>query len=96
MKKYKYYVIGGQYKKTCYGGSNSLRGAKMIATNNVEYWDNWQGWHTPDIYLGEDLAEREDGEVYVPRYDGWNPPVEPISRKSEKGWVDDEARLSKM
>ena len=48
MKKYQ--VIGGQYESCWIGESDSLHGAKIIATRNMEYWDNWQGWHKPCIY----------------------------------------------
>lgn len=55
MKKdIKYYVIGGQYRYFCYGGTPTLQGAKRLANKNREYWDNWQGWHTPCIYRAED------------------------------------------
>ncbi len=55
MKKYQ--VIGGQYESHWYGESDSLRGAEMIASKNKEYWDNWQGWHTPKIYPAECVRE---------------------------------------
>lgn len=55
MKKYQ--VIGGQYESHWYGESDSLHGAKVIAGKNKEYWDNWQGWHTPRIYLAESVRE---------------------------------------
>lgn len=57
MKKYKYYVIGGQYEAYCYGGADTLLGAKRIAGKHDEYWDNWQGWHRPAIYKAEDCEE---------------------------------------
>lgn len=57
MKKYQ--IIGGQYESCWYGESDSLRGAKIISTRNEEYWDNWQGWHKPSIYLAEDVEETE-------------------------------------
>lgn len=53
----KYYVFGGQYEWYCYGGSDTLQEAKQLATKNMEYWDNWQGWHTPAIYLAENTKE---------------------------------------
>ena len=53
MKKYQ--VIGGQYESCWIGESDSLHGAKLIATRNMEYWDNWQGWHKPCIYRAEDV-----------------------------------------
>ena len=52
--KNNYYVIGGQYERYCYGGTPTLIGAKRLANKNKEYWDNWQGWHTPAIYRAED------------------------------------------
>lgn len=55
MKKYQ--VIGGQYESHWYGESDTLRGAKCIATRNEEYWDNWQGWHKPAIYAADDVKE---------------------------------------
>lgn len=55
MKKYQ--VIGGQYEHHWYGESDSLHGARIIAGKNKEYWDNWQGWHTPCIYLARDCRD---------------------------------------
>ena len=57
MKKYNYYVIGGQYQAYCYGGANTILGAKRLASRNAEYWDNWQGWHIPSIYSADDVEE---------------------------------------
>lgn len=56
-----YCVIGGQYKVVYYGSCPTLLGAKRLATKCAEYWDNWQGWHKPDIYLIEDTEEIEPG-----------------------------------
>lgn len=56
----KYYVIGGQYCYKCYGGASTLAAAKRLANANQEYWDNWQGWHTPAIYRAEDTVIRYD------------------------------------
>lgn len=68
MKKYQ--VIGGQYESVWYGESDTLRGAKIIAGKHKEYWDNWQGWHTPKIYTAENVKEIESrGRVTTP--DGW-------------------------
>lgn len=69
MKKYQ--IIGGQYESKWYGESDSLRGAKIIATKNEEFWDNYQGWRKPSIYRAEDVKEIEskgriltrDGEI---------------------------------
>lgn len=55
MKKYQ--VIGGQYEQYWYGETDSLHAAKLMSTANEEYWDNWQGWHKPGIYLADDVAE---------------------------------------
>lgn len=57
MKKINYYVIGGQYEGYNYGGAKTLLGAKRLAGRSKEYWDNWQGWHTPAIYAAEDCEE---------------------------------------
>lgn len=57
MKKYQ--VIGGQYELYWHGESDTLRGARCIATRHQEYWDNWQGWHKPSIYRAEDVIEIE-------------------------------------
>lgn len=66
-----YYVIGGQYESYCYGASDSLRGAKQIAARNKEYWDNWQGWHTPRIYAADDVQTiTSRGRITTP--DGWD------------------------
>ena len=68
MKKYQ--VIGGQYEQCWYGESDSLRGAKIIATRHMEYWDNWAGWHKPRIYRAEDCRDVESrGRITTP--DGW-------------------------
>ena len=46
----KFVIIGGQYNVIKYGTSNTLHGAKLIAQKHWEYWDNWRGWHVPEIY----------------------------------------------
>lgn len=62
-----YIVIGGQYEAICYGESDTLTGAKRLASKNVEYWDNWQGWHVPNIYRAEDVRELESsGRITTP------------------------------
>ena len=79
MKKYQ--VIGGQYESCWYGESDSLHGARIIAGKNMEYWDNWGGWHKPRIYRAEDVKEIEsrgriitpDGKmIRVPELDAWS------------------------
>ncbi len=57
MKKYQ--VIGGQYEQNWIGESDSIHGAKTIAGKNKEFFDNWQGWHTPKIYKAEDCQDIE-------------------------------------
>lgn len=83
MKKNNFYVIGGQYESHCYGGAPTLIGAKRLANKNAEYWDNWQGWHTPAIYRAEDtklikahgwITVPNGATVRVPKY--WAEPVE--------------------
>ena len=53
----KYMIIGGQYFYTVYGFSDTLHGAKCLATRNTEYWDNWQGFNRPAIYLTSQVAD---------------------------------------
>lgn len=66
----KYYIIGGQYEAICYGASATLAGAKRIARQHPELWDNWQGWHWPAIYRAEDVQSIESrGRITTP--DGW-------------------------
>ena len=65
MKRYQ--IIGGQYETSWKGESDTLRGAKIIATRNQEYWDNYQGWHKPSIYNAEDVVEIESkGRITTP------------------------------
>ena len=79
MKKYQ--VIGGQYEQSWKGESDSLHGARVIAGKNKEYFDNWQGWHTPGIYRAEDCREivckgwitMEDGETTIIHNDDAEP-----------------------
>ncbi len=89
MKEYKYYVMGGQYEDICYGGSDSLRGAKLIATKNREYWDNREGWHTPAVYLASGTIVDEYGKRHVRTYDtsAGIVPERPIATKGKSGWV---------
>ena len=67
MKRYQ--VIGGQYEFYWYGESDTLRGAKSIATRHEEHWDNHQGWHTPGIYKAKDVQEIES-HGYITHRDG--------------------------
>lgn len=65
----KFVVIGGQYEPAYYGCRPTLEGAKRLATKNAEYWDNWQGWHKPNIYRIEDTHEIETRGM-ITYYDG--------------------------
>lgn len=60
-----YYVIGGQYAYHYYGASKTLRGAKILASRNKEYWDNFAGRVTPCIYSAESVITTEDGSAMV-------------------------------
>ena len=57
VEQINYYVIGGQYESCCYGGTATLREAKKLAAECQEYWDNWQGYHTPLIFHAADTEE---------------------------------------
>ncbi|MBO5969205.1 MAG: hypothetical protein J6S14_11990 [Clostridia bacterium] len=80
----KYYVIGGQYEFYNYGGSDTILGAKRLAKKNIEYWDNWQGWHIPKIYRGVDcsLLENFYGEQIIPTHS-----ATPFAVHNGKKWV---------
>ena len=58
QKREGYYVIGGQYEGYNHGWARTLLGAKRLAHKCQEYWDNWQGWHTPSIYAAKDCEWR--------------------------------------
>lgn len=74
-----YVVIGGQYGYFCYGSCESLHQAKILATKNQEYWDNWQGWHTPSIYKSDDC--QTDGVDIFPK-----PNRHPLLVKADGKW----------
>lgn len=88
----KYCVIGGQYQYYYYGSAPTLIGAKRLAGKHQEYWDNWQGWHIPDIYIvGMTLSlvipftVRGEGPNLVPSrfvsgYTGKTTPLTGVSR----------------
>lgn len=63
----KYAVIGGQYEAAFCGCTDTLLKAKRLATANAEHWDNWQGWHKPQIYKIEDTEEIETGGMITYR-----------------------------
>lgn len=91
MKKINYYVIGGQYEAVNYGGTETLLGAKRLASNHEEYWDNYQGWHKPRIFDAKDckLETNFFGEGYYPIADAepvakWNP----YTKRWEEGGVN--------
>lgn len=64
-----YVVIGGQYESYCYGSSESLHGAKILASKSLEYWDNWSAFHYPVIYRRDDVEKCHNfyGETYCPK-----------------------------
>ena len=68
-KENNFYVIGGQYESYCYGGTPTLIGARRLANSNREYWDNWQGWHTPKIYAAKD-TEVIESHGRITTFDG--------------------------
>lgn len=79
-KENKYAVIGGQYADYYHGATPTLLGAKRLAKKSPEYWDNWQGWHTPSIYRINE-CEKINGE--------WMPKLyaEPVAEYVNKEWV---------
>lgn len=90
MKQYQ--VIGGQYEQYWYGESNSIIGAKRIASQNCEFWDNWQGWHYPSIYKADDCEKiiSKDAitvpngcEITIHKIG-----VMPIATRDFKGWTN--------
>ena len=83
MKRFQ--VIGGQYYFEWYGESDSLRGAKMIASKHEECWDNWQGWHKPSIYLASDCVKDDRYHCAIPdKFHG----AQPVSVWDGKTWED--------
>lgn len=69
MKGNNYYVIGGQYQAFNHGGAATLTGAKRLAAKCEELWDNWQGFHVPEIYAAEDCVRAKNfyGEQMIPK-----------------------------
>ena len=84
----RYYVIGGQYTPTCYGGAATLQAAQKIAAKNDELWDMRQGWHRPSVFAAEDtieiVGENLDGECQREA----KPNAEPVSWWDGKRWND--------
>ena len=63
--KYRYYVITmNPAAKECFGGSDSLRGARIIAGRNMQY--NGREWYRPYIYKAEETELRPVTYVGVP------------------------------
>jgi hypothetical protein len=54
MENNTYTVIGGQYSRINYGTTATLTAAKRLAAKNAEFWDNFQGWKKPAIYINYD------------------------------------------
>lgn len=74
-----YIVVGGQYTYNVYGSKDSLRAAKQLASKHEEYWGNWQGWHTPNIYRAEDCTEEGYPEPWA----------YPVAVKRNGRWTED-------
>ena len=89
MEKINYYVIGGQYEAFCYGGTETLAQAKRLATKHEEYWDNWQGFHKPEIYRAEDTHTVNN---FYGEQRAKNHYAEPVARwdASAKKWIVNE------
>lgn len=84
-KEIKYYVIGGQYEALNYGGTQTLLGAKRLARKCQEYWDNWQGWHTPAIYAAEDCETQTTMYGRIDMFPAIN--AEPVSVFEDGCWT---------
>ena len=85
-----YAVIGGQYGAYCYNKTpiKTLRGAKMCASKNMEYHDNWQGWTYPAVYRWEDtecVADRYNAGCTTRQPRAWAEPV--ATREHGEHWV---------
>ena len=70
MSKINYFIIGGQYDRYNHGGAPTLLGAKRLAAQHEEHWDNHGGWHRPAIYRAEDceMSSNFFGEQMLPKY----------------------------
>ena len=93
MAKQWYVVLGGQYEWAFYGAYTSLQAAKVAATKNAEYWDNWQGWHVPAIYKSEDCKQIETHgwityhdyqKILIPKDEYSRPYLVKVGRKWEE------------
>ena len=62
--KYRYYVIGNSRMGECFGGSDYLRGARIIAGRHERY--NGYEWIRPDIYKAEETEMLHVVYVGVP------------------------------
>lgn len=89
MKKYQ--IIGGQYEYCWHGEADTLQESKKIATKNIEFWDNWKGWHVPYIYRAADckkivckgMITKCDGQTtIIPKRD-----AAPYAMKIDGQWV---------
>lgn len=85
MKSKGYCILGGQYVWRYYGWKPSLLAAKREASKHEEYWDNWQGWHTPAIYREEDTVIINGDVMPNP-----NRNVYPVAKKVNGKWVTDQ------
>ena len=53
--KYRYYIIGNSRMGECFGGSDSLRGARIIAGRHE--WYGGYEWVRPCIYKAEETEQ---------------------------------------
>lgn len=79
----KYFVVGGQYHYRCYGSCDTIQAAKRLASKSEEYWDNWQGFHTPSIYTEDQIVDGHDLSVARPAYAG----CVPFAMKKDGKWL---------
>lgn len=63
----RYYVVGGQYACRVYGSTTSLHAAKLMATRNEEFHDNFAGWQKPDICVRNERRDIVD-VPFIPVY----------------------------
>lgn len=80
MKRFQ--VIRGQFFYELCGESDTLRGAKAIATKHTDSRLDGAGWRKPSIYFASDCKTLPDGHIY--------PVADPVSVWDEelKTWED--------
>ena len=73
MKKYQVIRGHGSY---LIGESDTLRGAKIIATKNSFFYTNFEGLCKPDIYLSKDIDENRRPLPFAEPVAIWNSWIE--------------------